>query len=120
MAGSTGGSVSLKFNTEELVSLNSSLRSNHADLETQFSKLSKTLEGLSSMGAIGTLSVNSEIAGVRQAMNTINSGIDENLVDLINFMDKQMGGYETLARDATKLLQEALEFINNTFATKTN
>lgn len=118
--GSSGQAVSLKFNTEQLATLNGSLRSRKTDLETQFSKLSQTLSGLSSLGTIGTLSINSEIAEVEQAMKTINAGVNTNLEDLINFMGKQMGGYENLTREATKLLQQALEFINTTFGANTN
>lgn len=118
--GSSGQTVSLKFNTEQLATLNGSLRSRKTDLETQFSKLSQTLSGLSSLGTIGTLSINSEIAEVEQAMKTINYGVNTNLDDLIEFMRKQMGGYENLTREATKLLQQALEFINTTFGANTN
>lgn len=117
---SGGQNVSLKFNTEQLATLNGSLRSRKTDLETQFSKLSQTLSGLSSLGTIGTLSINSEIAEVEQAMKTINTGVNTNLEDLISFMDRQMGGYENLTREATKLLQQALEFINTTFGANTN
>lgn len=116
----SGQTVSLGFNTEQLATLNGSLRSRGDDLNTQFSKLSQTLSGLSSIGTIGTVSINSAIAEVEQNIKTINSGVNANLEDLIEFMRKQMGGYEELAREATKLLQQALEYINTTFGANTN
>ena len=118
--GSSGQTVSLKFSTEQLATLNGSLRSRKNDLDTQFSKLSQTLSGLSSLGTIQTTSINSKIRDIEQAMKTISVGVNTNLDDLIEFMRKQMGGYENLTREATKLLQQALEFINTTFGANTN
>ena len=69
--GSSGQTVSLGFNTEQLATLNGSLRSRGDDLNTQFSKLSQTLSGLSSIGTIGTVSINSAIAEVEQNIKTI-------------------------------------------------
>lgn len=118
--GSSGQSVSLRFNTEQLATLNGSLRSRKNDLNEQFSKLSQILSGLSSIGTIGTVSINSAIVNVEQKMKLINSGVDTNLDDLIQFMRTQMVGYEQLVRAATKLLQDALDFINTTFGANTN
>ena len=105
--------VSMSLNTQDILRLNSNMKSLKSDIDSYLAAINTNLDVLSS--AIGSSSLVFMISDISFSINNINGKLSASMGDLITFLDKQMKGYEETAVEATKMLRAALEFISENF-----
>lgn len=106
-------STSLKMNTSEIFQLNSNVSASNEEITSHLNAINMECMTLGSY--IQSAGIQAKINYIADLIGEIQLSFNSNMAELVTFLNNQLKGYETTTEEATKLLRQALEFIQENF-----
>ena len=110
--------VTLKMNTEDIFQINTSTAAIHEDINGYLNSINNECLNIGNNIKSANVGIHSKLVYVEELISKIKSSLDSNFDVLTKFLSTQMKSYEESAIEATKLLREALDFIDENFNTR--
>ena len=110
--------LSLSLNTQEILSLNSNIKSLDSDIRSYLSSINTNLMLL--QDSVQSKDLIFKIIEITDSISTIGKNIAIYMDRLSTFLDSQMKNYEDATVEATKMLLDAIEFIKTTYLISEN
>ena len=110
------GNLNLKLNTQDILGLNSNVKSLKDDIYSLLNDIKLNCVNLNTI--VRSNGISNRIERIGEIILDINSTFSSNMDELSQFLEGQMKGYETNTAEATKMLREALSFIETNFVNK--
>ena len=107
--------ITLKMSTQEIFQLNTSTSAVHDDINGYLSSINSECMNLTNTLRSENAGVIVRLENVKDAIARIQSSLSVNMNELTSFLAKQLENYEQTASEATKLLRDALNFIDENF-----
>lgn len=112
------GNGNFDFNTQDLLKINTNISVVHDDITRYLTSIKEQCDILSFNLQSRDAGINHKIQMINDSIGSITNLFTGRVIELNKDFKIHMEKYDELAREATRLLTEALEFINDNFELK--
>lgn len=105
--------LKLSFNTKEISTLNTEVRASNTTINNLLNSVLDTCGLLDQ--TINSIEIEANLRKTIEKIEIIKNGLNANIEILTDYLDGQLKEYEYLLSEATRMLREALNFINENF-----